>query len=236
METKLTFKVIEEGEDDKIFQKEIVGKADLIVEGGAGNNLGPCIWLRRAGYRGPYVRVDPAYPPRLTELELEEGVRYCNQGGDCFDLGLVESLIEKFDSETPCFLTHKALSNVLLRKCEREGIRRVTKILTELYEMQLHILPAGFGIITHKRHYDEIFRKEKPEDRPPYVELYPTEDESWVVAVDVFGVGNLGEHQNVKTFKAFVEESYKLGWDFCVPKYTGELMLMLRRDATELGR
>lgn len=212
-----------EGNLTKVIKDEFID-SDLIIEGGVGSGMGPLCWLRDAGYVGPFVRMDlhPQFsgsigdePQTWSDDENKEYENFWNVNGNCFDYELLRNIKKKFKSENPAFLTYKALSNALFdnhidhfagRKSESDIIPIPTAegTLSRIYKKQLHIHPAGFGIVV-----SEEYAKKNRKTIKSYPQINPMPN---LIVLDESGV-DIENHSHYLRFKEFIKESEKSGWE-----------------------
>jgi len=188
--------------------REIVSSADFILEGGAGHDTTPLVWLRERGYTGPYVRMDNEnYPVQLTEGEYgSQNIR-----GDFLDFRIARELIDRFRSKHPAFLTKLALEPAIVRSNHLNyggsietipaTVESAVKTFS-VYNVQLHMAPALFEFAS-----DEYVRK-SGKDPKSWSELC---DNLRILDTGIFDV-DVGKLLLYRTFKEFLETSEDHGW------------------------
>jgi hypothetical protein len=229
----------------RIVKSELAGYADLVVEGGVGANINPLCTLRDSGYSKPYVRMDlfPSFRGKTIHAEpqswadMNTGITYANFWnvyGNCFLPDAVRPAVKKFESKTPAFVSNNALVNALFdedldhfigRKHSEDiiAIPDAVKNLSEIYSMQLHLGPCGFGIIMsvdyERKHRYSVAAMPGFD---PTKTFSPMEN---LLVWDERDV-NLQHHWHFERFKQFVEESERAGWEFYLPSESYDVLFM----------
>lgn len=171
---------------------------------------------------------------RCQSWEDDDGKEYTNfwnVHGNCFHVDLGRKIVEKFSAKNAAFVSHKALANALFdshvnhwegRKDDEdivptpEAVKNLTRIN---YKKQLHINPAGFGVVICKE-----YAKRNEEVIKSYPQINPVPN---LIVLDERGV-NIGDHWHYHRFKEFIEESEKSGWELYLLSDQHDILFMKR--------